>query len=275
MFDSSEPRSELLGDQWEEPWGNQPEDQWGEKAGRLPPGLAEMAPGPELGALLVSLADTELSGYDQVVVLAAHQRMASHHQAGVYAAMAAISSLLEEELGPEEGYGAAAAEIRAALRLTRRAADTELGMALALSQRLPMVLTALRAGSIDPRRAKVIVYGTTHLEEAAARAVGAQVIGEAPRLTSGQLFTRLRRLCLELDPEEATTRYREAQAERRVVLSPSPAGTAHLSGFDLSPQRAAAVLARITALAQGLRREGEERNLDQLRARCLLGPLGR
>ena len=62
----------------------------------------------------------------------------------------------------------AAAEIRAALRLTRRAADAELSLALDLRHRLPRVWRLLAAGDIDWRRARVITYGTAHLTIGAA-----------------------------------------------------------------------------------------------------------
>ena len=51
----------------------------------IPAGLDETAPGPELGAVLASIDVATVSGYDQVVVLKAQQRMVSHHQAQAYA----------------------------------------------------------------------------------------------------------------------------------------------------------------------------------------------
>lgn len=80
----------------------------------------------------------------------------------------------------------------------------------------------------------------------------------------------MRRVCLETDPDEAADRYRQAVAERRVVMEPSVDGTAHLSGFDLAPDRAAAALRRIDHLAQTLKTGGEARTLDQLRADVFL-----
>jgi hypothetical protein len=62
----------------------------------IPAGLDEMAPGPELAAVLASIDVNAVSGYDQVVVLKAQQRMVSHHQAQAYAAMAAITATLDD-----------------------------------------------------------------------------------------------------------------------------------------------------------------------------------
>jgi hypothetical protein len=99
----------------------------------IPTGLDEMTPGPQLGAVLAHIDVGAVSGYDRVVVLTAHQRMASHYQAQVYADMAAIVDAMddvEDPFDPVDAAEMAAAEIRVALRLTRRAADDELDTAL-------------------------------------------------------------------------------------------------------------------------------------------------
>ncbi|MBT8194427.1 MAG: HNH endonuclease [Acidimicrobiia bacterium] len=233
----------------------------------IPSGLAEMAPGPELAALLATIDVEELSGYDQVEVLKASQRMASHYAAHTYTAMAAISDTLHSmdddyQLAHEQ----AAAEIRVALRLTRRAADTELDLALDLRRRLPGVTALLAAGDLDPRRARTLVHGTSHLSPAGAVEVVGQLLDDAPGLTTGQLAARLRRSCIEADPDEATDRFRKAVTDRRVSSEPTPEGTAHLFGLDLPPHRVAAITRRINRIARSLRRRGDERTMDQIRA---------
>jgi len=131
----------------------------------IPDGLDEMVPGPYLAAILSATDVASLSGYDRVVVLRAHQRMVSHYSAQIYADMVAISdSVSETEVDPEFVAEASAAEIRVALRLTRRTADFELGFAIDLRERLPLVWEALSAGDIDLRRARTIEAGTAHLD---------------------------------------------------------------------------------------------------------------
>ena len=167
----------------------------------IPPDLGKMPPGPELATVLAGIAVDELSGYDQVVVLRAHQRMASHYAAHAYADMAAISATLyDSEDDHQLADEAAAAEIRVALCLTRRAADAELGLALDLQRRLPGVWDLLAGGEIDQRWARTIVDGTRHLSPAAARQVVGRLLARAPRLTTGQLAARVRRLSIESDP---------------------------------------------------------------------------
>jgi hypothetical protein len=167
-------------------------------------------------------------------------------------------------------HEAASAEIRAALNLTARTAEAELNMARHMVGRLPRVWEALLAGDIDLRRAKTIVHGTVHLSEETARRVTDEIIEEAPRLTSGQVHARVHKLCVQADPEEAENRYQQALDQRRAVVEPTEAGTAHLMGLDLPPHRVAAARRRINHIAQSLNVQGETRTMDQLRADVFL-----
>lgn len=232
-----------------------------------PEGLGELAPGPML-ADFVSVTDTgDLSGHDRVLVLVACQRLVSHYQAEVYRHMAALPDAYGDlSDDPEVVFDAAATEIRCALQLTRRAADTELGVAVELAERLPAIWELLGSGRIDPRRARAILYHTTHLETETARAVVAAILEDAPRWTTGQIAARIRRLAIELDPESAKERHERAVEQRRMVLEPTPDGTADLHLLDLSPDRAQAALNHIDTLAKELRGAGETRTIDQLRA---------
>ncbi len=231
----------------------------------IPEGLHTMPPGPELSAALASIDVAKVRGYDRVVVLEAHQRMVSHHAAHAYEAMTAIVDLMPDD-DPEWAAAAAAAEIRCALHLTRRATDMELLLALDLRDRLPSVWSLLEAGRIDVRRAKAIVRSTEHLSIARARDVVDRVIDDAPELTTGQLQTRLRRLAMETDPEDARHRYDTAVEDRRIVTQPTTDGTANLYGIGLEPHRLAGGMAHVEHLARSLKTAGETRTMDQLRA---------
>lgn len=234
----------------------------------IPPGLDEMAPGPTMAAFLSSIEVDRVSPYDRVLVLRAQVRMASHAQAQVYAAMSALADHMERIEFPDDpglAWEAAATEIRAALRLTRRSAESELDMAVGV-KRLPRLWAALARGEVDARRAQVIVAGTAHVDEDIARRVVDLVIDDAPRLTTGELRARLTRLGIEADPESAKKRYERSIDERRIVVEASPEGTAHLLGLDLPPVRVAAIARMIDRYAKALRRAGDPRSIDQLRA---------
>lgn len=235
-----------------------------------------MEPGVFLAAVLSGVEVDRLSGYDLMVVLRACQRLVSHFQARAYETMVAVLGRvadLDGDVPPgelAEVYELASAEIRTALSLTRKAADAELGMAEDLKTRLPRVWEALLAGEIDLRRAKTIVYGVSHLPPEAARRVVDEIIDDAPGLTSGQIHARLRRLCVQADPEEAARRYEAAVTDRRLVTEATEEGTANLLGLDLPPARVVAVSRRIDRIAKSLKTSGETRSMDQLRADVLL-----
>lgn len=234
--------------------------------------LEEVEPGLELAGWLMAYSDVRLSEYDRIVVLRAHQRMASHYAAQVLRDMAEVSAafVAEDGVNMQSADEYAAAEIRAALRLTRRSADAELSFALDLQRRLPRVFEALDSGNIDVRRARVFDRYTIDLPIATARTIVDAVLPNAPNLTTGQLAARLDRLRMEIEPDEAQERYEHAVNDRRVVMEPTPAGTANLYAFDLPPDRASALMRRLNRAARSLRNNGDQRSMDQLRADVFL-----
>ncbi|MDG4830907.1 DUF222 domain-containing protein [Solwaraspora sp. WMMD1047] len=130
-------------------------------------------------------------------------------------------------------------EIRMALQLTRRAADTMLALAVDLLERLPRVHAAVLDGEIDLPRARVFSQETRCVPDRVARQVVDEIIDVAPILTTGQLAARLRRLVISSDPDAARRRQEESVTQRRVVTELDPAGTASLAGWQLPAARAA------------------------------------
>lgn len=251
------------------------EDPWAEPTPRdvLPPGLAEMAPGSELGALLESIDRDELNGYELIEVLKAETRQISHWQARFYTDLVEMThtpwgdatSEAERIPIPDE---LALHELRPALMLTRRAAGMHLDIAFSLA-RLPQVLAALEKGAIDLPRAKVLCHETEHLTVPEAHAVVNQILERAPGLTTGQLGARLRRLCLEIEPDTARQRYQQGLQERRVERGQNPDGTADLLARQLPVDRVAAIMADLNARAKKLKGK-DGRTMDQIRADLLL-----
>lgn len=238
----------------------------------VPAGLDEIAPGPVLAAFLSSLDVNRLSGHDRIIVLRAHQRLASHYAAEVLTDMTAIvdSFVYQEGETPDLAIQSAAAEARAALQLTRFSADNEMVLATDLRERLPKVHDMLRTGEIDIHRAKVIVDGTMHLPADTAQAVVGQISDAAPRLTTGQIRARIRKLCITVEPDDADLQYTKAVDSRRIMTMPSQTGTANFYAMDLPPTLMESANRRIDHIAKTLRRDGEERTMDQLRADVFL-----
>jgi hypothetical protein len=202
-------------------------------------------------------------------MMRAHQRLVAHYQAKLYQDMAAIWEEQKDDF-PDEGFAIAVQEIRAALNLTRRAAESELNNAIDFWERLPHVGDLLKLGRIDIRRAKVFAHETGALPEHIAQVVVEQTSSDAHRMNGAQLRALLRWYCVTADPEHAHRAYTQAVEERRVVAEPEADGTARLTGLNLPPDRVEAAMNFVNALAKSLRLAGEDRTMDQLRADVLL-----
>ena len=186
----------------------------------IPVGLAEVPPGPELAGVLAGIELSRLSGYDGVEVLKAQYRQVNHERARLMAAMVEVGLCgigsadepVRRMAAPDEF---SADEIRAALVLTRRAADAQFWLAHDLLTRLPAVHAAMNAGVLDEPRARVRSEWTTELHPEVARALCAELLPRAPELTTGQLIEQIKKLAIALDPE---------WARRRSAQMPDPAG---------------------------------------------------
>ena len=237
----------------------------------LPADLDSWVPDLRLAAVL-SVVDVDcLSGSDRVAYLKARERLNAAGAASTLGAIRSISDaydeLSEDIEDPEAG---ASMEIRAALRWTRRATDIEMGLAHDLHARLPGLFERFARGLVDRRRVERLVSHTSHLSTAHARQVVDSLLDDAPKWTTGQLIERIRKACLDIDPDTARQRYEESRNERRVVAWSEPDGTVTLSGSGLDPAKVAEAKNRIDRLARELRTAGETRTMDQLRADIFL-----
>jgi hypothetical protein len=241
----------------------------------IPEGLALVAPGPVLAGVLAGIELSRLSGYDCVEVLKARYRQLNHERARLMATMVEVGLC---GIGPDDELPRvvapdqfAADEIRAALVLTRRAADAQFWLAHDVVSRLPAVHAAMDAGVLDEPRARVLSDWTAGLNPAAARAVCAQLLPRAPGLTTGQLVEQIKKLAIALDPDWARRRYEQALADRKVVGYRNPDGSANLSGQNLPVDRVAAASGHIDALAKAAKHAGDLRPIDHIRADLFLG----
>jgi len=237
----------------------------------IPAGLDDWLPGPHLAAVLSSIDDSKLNGFDLVVVLRARARQASHDQARYYNTISEVARAVPTGRDgipdrSEEWFEYAADELRAALTLTRRAADSEIDFAYHLTERLPQLSEALLAGDIDIRRARTIFHGVGHLADASAVDVAEAAVREASGLTTGQLRARVQKFCIDINPDDAAERYTHGVEDRRVVSAFNPDGTANLMGLQSPIDRVTAANRHINRLARSLKRAGDSRTLDQLRA---------
>jgi len=240
---------------------------------RLPEGLAEMTPGPELGQMLASVDRNRLAGYERVVLLQARARQVAYDQAEFYADITSIHEAETKVLPCEwtsDVEDIVASEIRAALTLTRRSAGYHLGLAWELTRRLPQVGESLRAGVIDLSKARSSSEKPLICPKRPPDEVADIALERAPQQTTGQLGARIRKLVILVEPDTARTRYEQAVEERRVTSGANEDGTANLYGLQLPAHRANAAMSRINQLARAAKSSDDPRNMDQIRADVLL-----
>lgn len=237
----------------------------------LPQGFDLIPPGPLLSAALAMTDRSKLNGYDLVRILVARERQVAHYQAQSMADTVEISyatpgNVTSSAGREEEAFVYASDEIRAALTLTRRAAEARMSLASEIRERLPQLWEMLDTGTVDLARARVIVKGVSHLTEEQARQVVDTIAGRAPNLTTGQLAAWIRRLCVDNAPEKARQRYEHALENRLIWIEQTPDGTGNIHLLDIPIDDARAIGRRINSHMISLKKKTDPRTHDQLRA---------
>lgn len=164
---------------------------------------------------------------------------------------------IAEELAPE-------------LRVSVREVENRIVAALDLTTRMPRVLAAMRDGSMDAYGARRVLHVTAPLSDEHARRVDellAEKLVDAPVSTwqPANMTRHVSRLVHRVDPDGAGARARQANEGRKVQLEHGEHARSRLT-VDVRSDVASACYARVDSLARTLRRNGETRTLDQLRA---------
>ncbi len=222
------------------------------------------------------LDDDELIG-----VIRAWRRLESWSTAGTLSAIAELARRRPAAKSPPAPPGAFPAqmsefisdEIAAALTLTGPAASKYLDLALDLATRLPGTAQALRQGTVDYLKARLIAEATNVLSDQDARSAENQILPQAGTQTTGQLRVALARAVLAIDPGAAGRRREQAQKDPRVRRWREDAGTAALAGYGLPPAEVLQADQHLTSRALDLRDAGLKGSLDELRARAYLDAL--
>jgi hypothetical protein len=236
----------------------------------LPDDLESIRNGIYLAAIVTSVDRSKLNGHDAVRLMQAEARLSSHHEAGKLASMAevAFSPAGDPDSPVERSYEEVeyvAAEIGAALTLTRSASEAELSRAVSLRGRLQRVWCALSEGLVDLAKAKVFDSHLGHLPEDTVNTVLDQTLDEASGLTTGQLGARVCRHVMEADPDGAASSFQEGLVGRKVTVNDNPDMTGSLHILSGHPLAVAAARAYIEKQARNLKTRDETRTLDQLR----------
>ena len=232
-------------------------------------------PGPATAAVLNRVDPAALSSHDLLDGVAGWDQLISWAQARQCELVAEFARRRPGPYEPDESEPDrrvsefAADEIAARLRVTRRAADIKLSLALALADRLPATADALRKGHIDIGKAKAIAELTANLASAEARAaVEERVLRRAGEQTGPELRRSLLRAVARIDPTANAKRHQQAQADRYLRVQPCCDGMAELTGW-MSAEDAMVVFGAVDSLARNADPD-DPRSIDARRVDALV-----
>ena len=208
---------------------------------------------------------------DRIELIAELERVkaaAAAAQARLAAAMAddATGRATTRE-GKAQAVRSVAGQVGLARRIPPTRAQSMVGLARMLCADLPCTLHALTEGEISEWRATLIARETATLSAADRRSVDTALSGRVGQLGDRAVAREARRLADQADPSSIARRVKQAEAERRVTVTPAPgpAGCAMARLTATMPvAQAVAIYAGLRAQAESLRGQGDPRGLGQI-----------
>jgi hypothetical protein len=165
-----------------------------------------------------------------------------------------------------------AAELALELSVTERRAGADIALAQSLTTRLPETFAAFQRGEIDGFKARMVFEPTTALSDEMARQVDAVVAKRLGGKNPSSLRAAVNRVVQKIDAEGYERRSRARRRERSVCLIHQDETMATLL-CDLPVEQASTIYTSLDQHARQLRRRGDERTLEQLRADTLVDRL--
>lgn len=156
-------------------------------------------------------------------------------------------------------------ELSLGLSISKHTAQYQIGLAQALTTRLPNTLDAMRRGELDSYKASRIYEPTTTLSDEQAREVDKIIATRIAGKDPSGLRRSTNLAVAKVDPDGVAERCARRRAQRRVELIPMEDGMANLSSH-LPVEDAVAAYTRITAEAKRRRLRDPSKTLDQHRA---------
>jgi hypothetical protein len=230
-------------------------------------------PGPVLDAWLRGLDSRVLTPMVLAEVVAAEDRMESHHHARKLGVVAELASRQEMRPdwsplagAPPTQTSVAGDELAMRLGWARMTANKVVRRAVVLDGLLGATRDALEAGHIDAAKAEVLTAALTDQAFQVAHAVEDAVLPEADQCSVAELRQRVQREIRLADPEGAASRHERARCARRVTHPrPQPDGMASM-WLVLAAEDATRVDGVLDHAARAAKAVGDARTLDQLRA---------
>ncbi|MPZ84055.1 MAG: DUF222 domain-containing protein, partial [Actinophytocola sp.] len=160
-----------------------------------------------------------------------------------------------------------ALEVAALFRISVRAAQQRLELAVTLATRLPRTLAAVKAGRFDAYRASKIADATLSLSLEDAAVVEGEILDRVEDMPAVKLVRVLRRIVARVNADALQALHEQRVAQRRVDNYPTEDGCSALTVHG-SAARIQVAAKRVDAIAYQLRDTGgaDGRTLDQLRS---------
>jgi hypothetical protein len=228
----------------------------------------QLPPGPEL-AIELALTDwAALSDRELTAAMAAARRQAAWTESLQLSAVRELAGrrYARHGAGDSEKHRRVAAEVSIELTITHGQAEELVWLAHDLPDRLPNTWAALQTGQIDLDRAKVMADGLAALDGDMARRLDQELAEEAVASTRTRLRSRVKRAVRTADPGAHAERTKRAKNERRFEIWDNSDDTCDLVGRNMDAAEAHAIYNRLTAAANAMKADGDQRTLGQIRA---------
>uniref|UniRef100_UPI001ED9C045 DUF222 domain-containing protein n=1 Tax=Actinopolymorpha alba TaxID=533267 RepID=UPI001ED9C045 len=236
----------------------------------LPPGFADMLPGPELVVAFAAVDRDACNGFELGVLLQAARKVACWGES-LSLAVTAVLAHCPPCFKDDEAERSSVPEPRAAellspmLGWTNYRSDQFMLIALALTD-LPNTRQALERGELEFSEVRTIVDRLTLLPPADRTAVDEAIFPEVLKLRAGLLRLHIEAEILKVNPEAAKERHKRAREDRGVDVYPSLDGVCDLRIRGIAHDVAAQIWGYLDAIARTMKSSGDERTLPQLRA---------
>lgn len=234
----------------------------------------------KLGALVGEVPNSEdLTAAQLCKRIAAQERLSHAVQATQMCDTTAFTTVRHtddvQQQVPDHLHGrTAATELASAMVITPTSARFRIHDATRAVADHPALLSLVGTGSVSMTGLRGVLSATEVLDPDLRRAVDGQLAADAmtSRLTPGLLAQAAERRVLAADPLAADKRAERARLRRSVRLSDPIDGTAAVLA-RLRAEEALAVFTRLDRTARGMRRDDDERSIDDLMADVLVESL--
>ena len=172
--------------------------------------------------------------------------------------------------GPRDEHEFMDSELAPLLHVAPRTAQRTYELARTLCAVLPSTWAAMRAGDLEPYRARAIAQEVPLMRPEVCARVERALFPGVLDLPTARVRAATRRAVAAVDPDEVIAREKRARAERFVLVRPGPVpGTSEWVAEQPSDSSAAA-WAAIDELAHSYVADGDHRSLDQARADAMI-----